>query len=175
MIKLQMNIECLYVNSARIEILWNTYRCSLWTRTMPRAALHCVITDLMRETWIFRLLQMKGVTAVCRLWGDIYQTFLTRESQSAVKAYLCNMNERRHIARGLRSPWSLPWCTLTAPLTDKEFSETLSVQPKCQCREIRLQYTYHNFPSVQLVILTFCLSCMLCQLPFLVVKQANRS
>lgn len=149
-----MNIECLYMNSVCIDILWNTCRCSLWTWSMPRPVLHCVITDLTRETWIFRLLQMKAVTTVC---GDIYQTFLTRESQSAVKAYLCNMNERRHVARRPRTPRSLQWCTLTAPLTDKEFSEMLAVQPKCQCGEIRLQYTYHDFPSVQLV--TVCLAC----------------
>ena len=147
------------MNSVCTDILWNTCRCSFWMWIMPRPALHCVITDLTRETWIFRLLQMKAVTAVCGLCGDIYQTFLTCESQSAVKAYLCSMNERRHIARRLQTPWSLQWCALTAPLVDKEFSEMLAVQPKCHCREIRLQYTYHDFLSVQLVISSFCLAC----------------
>lgn len=154
MIKLQLSLEHLYVNSVCIDNLWNTCRCSLWAWTMPRPVLHCVITDLTRATWVFRLLQTKAVTTVCGLCGDIYQTFLTRESQPAVKAYVCNMNERRHVGRRLRAPWSLQWCALTAPLRDKEFSEILAVQPKYQHREIRLQYTCHDFPWVQLVILS---------------------
>jgi len=118
---------------------------------------------------------MKAVLTVWGLCGDIYQTFPTHESQSAVKAYLCSMNERRHVARRLLDSLIVAVVYPTAPLTDKEFSEMLADQPKCQCTEIRLEYTYHDFPSVQLVILSFCLSCMLCQLPFLAVKQANRS
>lgn len=126
-----MDIECLYVKSVGIDIPWNTWRCSSWTWTVPRPALHRVIADLTRETWIFRLLGMRAATAVCGLGGDIYQTFLGCESQAAAKP-ICAVpwgEEAWCAGRGVWTRWSLWWWALTAPLTDKGFSEMLAAQP----------------------------------------------
>lgn len=128
---LQMAAECLYVKSVGIDTPWNTWRCSSWTWPMPRPALQCVIADLTRETWIFRLLGMRAAAAVCGLSADIYQTFLGCESQAAAEPIWACPCGRGGCCAG-RGAWTPITATLgsDSPITDKGFSEMLAAQPE---------------------------------------------